>query len=74
MEKPSIRERAGNHPVPLRNAIQALSRRWAYMGDADVEFLAPPESLRVSGAEVRQALGRRLRALQGKDLDIPSRN
>jgi len=31
VEKPSIRELAGNHPVALRNAIEALTRRWAHM-------------------------------------------
>jgi hypothetical protein len=62
-------ELVGNHPVALRNAIEALTRRWAHMADVDVEFLAPPEVLRASSAEVREALGRRLRALQGRDLN-----
>jgi hypothetical protein len=44
------------------------------VADVDVEFLPTPEVLRTSSAEVREALGRRLRALQGKDLDIQSRN
>ena len=43
------------------------------MADVDVEFLAPSEVLRVSSAGVREALGRRLRALQGETVDIPSR-
>jgi len=64
VEKPSIYELAGDHPVALRNAIKALTRRWAHMADVDVEFLAPPEVLRASSAEVRQALGRRLRAIE----------
>jgi len=42
------------------------------MVDVDVEILATPEVLRASSAEVREALGRRLRVLQGKDLDIHS--
>lgn len=53
-------EVVGNHPVTLRNAIEALTRRWAHMADVDVEFLAPPEVLRASSAEVRQMLSRRL--------------
>jgi len=53
-------EVVGNHPVALRNAIEALTRRWAHMADVDVEFLAPPEVLRASSAEVRQMLSRRL--------------
>ncbi len=43
------------------------------MADVDVEFLAPSEVLRVSSAGVREAQGRRLRALQGETVDIPSR-
>ena len=53
-------EVVGNHPVALRNAIEALTRRWAHVADVDVEFLAPPEVLRASSAEVRQMLSRRL--------------
>jgi len=53
-------EVVGNHPVALRNAIEALTRRWAHMADVDVDFLAPPEVLRASSAEVRQMLSRRL--------------
>jgi hypothetical protein len=54
----------GDHPVALRHAIEALTRRWAHMADAAVEFLATSEVLRASSAEVRQALGRRLQASQ----------
>jgi hypothetical protein len=61
----------GQHPVALGNAIEALTDRRAHM--ADVEFLAPSEVLRVSSAGVREAQGRRLRALQGETVDIPSR-
>ncbi|HTC23273.1 MAG TPA: hypothetical protein VK688_02860 [Gemmatimonadales bacterium] len=57
-------ELMSQHPVALGNAIEALTRRWAHLADVDVEFLAPPEVLRASSAEVRQALGRRLRALE----------
>ncbi len=64
METPSICELAGSHPVAPRNASEALTRRWAHMADADVEFLAPPEVLRASSAEVRQALDRRQRAIE----------
>jgi len=53
-------EVVGNHPVALTNAIEALTRRWAHMADVDVDFLAPPEVLRASSAEVRQMLSRRL--------------
>jgi len=53
-------EVVGNHPVALRNAIEALTRRWAHLADVHVEFLAPPEVLRASSAEVRQMLSRRL--------------
>ncbi len=64
-------ELRGQHPVALGNAIEALTGRWAHL--ADVEFLAPSEVLRASSAGVREALGRRLRALQGETVDIPSR-
>jgi hypothetical protein len=57
-------ELVGDHPVALRNAIEALTRRWAHMADVDVEFLAPPEVLRAPSAEVRQALDRRRRAIE----------
>jgi hypothetical protein len=53
-------ELMGQHPVALKNAIEALTGRWAQVADVDVEFLAPPEVLRASSAEVREALGRRL--------------
>jgi len=66
-------ELRGQHPVALGNAIEALTGRRAHMADVDVEFLAPSEVLRVSSAGVREALGRRLRALQGETVDIPSR-
>jgi hypothetical protein len=67
-------EFAGNHPVALGNAIEALTRRWGQMVDVDVELLPTSETLRSSSAEVRDALGRRLRALQSKALDIRSHN
>ena len=70
MEKPSIRELAGHHPVPFRNAIEALTTRWSQVAEVDVELLAPPGFLRASSAEVREALRRRFRARQGKDLEI----
>ncbi len=57
-------ELIGRHPVAVANAIEALTRRWAHMTDADVEFLAPPEVLRASSGDVREALGRRLRAIE----------
>jgi hypothetical protein len=60
-------ELMSQHPVALGNAIEALTRRWPHMADVDVEFLAPPEVLRASSAEVRQALGRRLRAIEASD-------
>ena len=66
-------ELRGQHPVALGNAIEALTGRWAHLADVDVEFLAPSEVLRASSAGVREALGRRLRALQGETVDIPSR-
>jgi len=56
-------ELMGQHPIALGNAIEALTRRWAHQADVDVELLSPPEVLRASSAEVRQALGRRLRIL-----------
>ena len=56
-------ELMGQHPVSLRNAIEALSRRWAHLADVDVELLTPPEVLRASSAEVRQMLSRRLDAI-----------
>jgi len=56
-------EFVGEHPVALRHALEALTRRWADMPEVDVEFLAPPGFLRASSAEVREALGRRLRAI-----------
>ena len=62
-------ELVGNHPVALRNAIEALTRRWAHMADVDVEFLGAPEVLRASSAEVREALGRRLQASQSEAAD-----
>jgi hypothetical protein len=43
------------------------------MADVDVEFLAPSGVLRVSSVGVREAQGRRFRALQGETVDIPSR-
>ena len=64
-------ELVGNHPVALRNAIEVLTRRWAHMADVDVEFLAPPEVLRASSVEVREALGRRLQTLQGTGSRFP---
>jgi hypothetical protein len=70
--KPSICERAGDHPVALRNAIEALSRRWAHLADVDVGLLAPPEVLQASSVEVRQALGRRLQTSQS-DIRTQSR-
>jgi hypothetical protein len=66
-------ELVGNHPVALSNAIEALTRRWAQVPDVDMEFLAPPEVLRASSVEVRRALGRRLRTLQGEPVDIQAR-
>jgi len=66
-------ELRGQHPVALGNAIEALTGRRAHIADVDVEFLAPSEVLRVSSAGVREAQGRRLRALQGETVDIPSR-
>jgi hypothetical protein len=63
-------ELMGQHPGALRNAIEALTRRWAHLADVDVEFLAPPEVLRASSGEARQALGRRLRAIQGEEVDL----
>ncbi|HWW94804.1 MAG TPA: hypothetical protein VN375_15665 [Vicinamibacteria bacterium] len=57
-------ELMGQHPGALRNAIEALTRRWAHLADVDVEFLPTSEVLRASSAEVRQALGRRLQASQ----------
>ncbi len=57
-------ELMGQHPIALGNAIEALTRRWAHQADVDVELLSPPEVLRASSAEVRQALGRRLRAIE----------
>jgi hypothetical protein len=60
-------ELMSQHPVALGNAIEALTRRWAHMADVDVEFRAPPEVLRASSAEVRQVLGRRLRAIEASD-------
>ena len=63
-------ELMGQHPGALGNAIEALTRRWAQVADVDVEFLAPPEVLRASSAEVREALGRRLGALQGETVDV----
>ena len=54
----------GDYPVALRHAIEALTRRWAHMADAAVEFLATSEVLRAPSAEVRHALGRRLQASQ----------
>jgi len=66
--RPGIREVAGNHPVALRNAIEALSRRWAQVADVELEFLPPLEVLQASSPEVREALGGRLWALQGRDL------
>jgi hypothetical protein len=56
-------ELVGNHPVALTNAIGALAHRWPDTAEVDVEFWATPGVLRASSAEVRQALGRRLRAL-----------
>jgi hypothetical protein len=56
-------ELMGNHPVALRNAIEALTRRWAHMADVDAEFRATPEVLRASSAEVRHMLSRRLEAI-----------
>jgi hypothetical protein len=63
-------ELMGQHPVALRNAIEAVTRRWAHLADVDVEFLAPPEVLRASSGEVREALGRRLRTIQGEEVDL----
>jgi hypothetical protein len=59
-------ELVGNHPVALRNAIEALSRRWAQVADVDLEFLPPLEVLQASSPEVRRALDRRL---HGEDVD-----
>ena len=56
-------ELMGGHPVALRHTLEALTHRWAHMGDVDVEFLAPPEVLRASSAEGRQMLSRRLEAI-----------
>lgn len=66
MEKPSIRELAGDHPVALANAIEALARRWPDMAEVDVECVATPGFLRATSAEVPEAPGGRLRALQGR--------
>ena len=57
-------ELMGQHHIALGNAIEALTRRWAHQADVDVELLSPPEVLRASSAEVRQALGGRLRAIE----------
>jgi hypothetical protein len=57
-------ELMGSHPVALTNAIDALARRWADTAEVDVEFLPNSEVLRASSAEVRQALGGRLRAIE----------
>ncbi len=67
-------ELVGNHPVALASAIDALSRRWADTAEVEVdaEFPAPPEVMRASSAELRQALGGRLRALDGKHVNIQS--
>ena len=53
-------ELVGDHPVALKKTIEALTGRWAQVADVDAEFLAPPEVLRASSAEVRQMLSRRL--------------
>jgi hypothetical protein len=56
-------ELVGDHPVALGHAIEALARRWPDTAEVNVEFRATPGFLRVSSAEVRQALSRRLRVL-----------
>jgi hypothetical protein len=63
-------ELLGQHPVALRDAIEALTSRWLQVADVDLEFLAPPGFLRASSGEVRQALDRRLRAIQGEEVDL----
>lgn len=65
MEKPSIRELAGDHPVALASD-RGLARRWPDMAEVDVECVATPGFLRATSAEVPEALGGRLRALQGR--------
>jgi hypothetical protein len=64
-------ELMGSHPVALTNAIDTLARRWADTAEVDVEFLALPDFMRPSSAEVRQALGRALGggAIHGRDVD-----
>jgi hypothetical protein len=57
-------ELVGDHPVALTNAIDALARRWPDTAEVDVEFRATSGFLRASSAEARQALGRRLRAIE----------
>jgi hypothetical protein len=61
-------ELMGQHPVAL--AIEALTTRWPQVADVDLELLAPPGFLRASSREVRQALDRRLRAIQGEEVDL----
>jgi hypothetical protein len=63
-------ELVGDHPVALRNAIEALTTRWPQVAAVDLELLAPPGFLRASSGEARQALDRRLRAIQGEEVDI----
>jgi hypothetical protein len=63
-------ELIGQHPVALANAIEALTTRWPQVADVDLELLAPPGVLRASSGEVRQALDRRLRAIQGEEVDL----
>lgn len=65
-------ELMGQHPVALGNAIEALTRRWPNRADVEVDVLAPPAFMRASSTEVRQTLGRRLRALEGEHVDIQS--
>ena len=63
-------ELMGQHPIALGNAIEALTHRWAHLADVDLELLAPPGFLRASSGEVRQALDRRLRAIQGEEVEL----
>jgi hypothetical protein len=64
-------ELVSNHPVALGNAIEALTRWWARVTDVDVEFLPPTGVLWASSAEIREALDRRLQALQGSRKSVP---
>jgi hypothetical protein len=64
------RVKPSDHPVALANAIEVLTTRWPQVTDVDLELLAPPGSLRASSGEVRQALDRRLRAIQGEEVEL----